>query len=748
MGQVAGTDEPVPAVLRIGPWVIEAQARRVTSPTGSSRLEPKAMGVLLQLAARPGEVVERQALLSAVWGAEMATDDVLSRAISELRRALGDDPRHPRLVETVRGSGYRLLVPDEHRPASDAAADTTSNATSNTTSNATSDAAALTSAGVGPAGRASAGAEDPEQGDRSATPAQSLRVTRLAWLGGGAVVGVAVMAVMLAPGQSRSDSRERPAVRVRPLTTQPGEESGPSLSPDGTRIAYAWLDDRQQGQHIYVKLLDAASEIRITSGTGQHQYPAWSPDGTRLAFVKSDSGRWGIYEAPSLGGAERLVTRVSGPLVLGLDWSADGRRLVYAAHDSAMSPFELRVLDRDLPAERRLTDGGGAAFGDVYPAFAPDGRTIAYVRFFTEAASDVYVVSVDGGAPRRLTFDDRPVGAVEFSTDGRSVLFAANRDGRTAVWRVPVEGGRVTKVVESAHGIIGLAAPRAGSALVVAEADRDLNLWSVATDGVSAPVRQIASTRVDALPRFSPDGARIAFVSDRTGQPEVWTSSARGEGLARVTEIGGVASVPAWSPDGDRIAFERRSAGGSALWVVNVERRTARPVRAALADAVAPSWSRDGRWIYVSSRRDGRWEISRVPADGGRPEQITTSGGLGPRETADGRALLFTKPSTPGLWRVDLGTRRETLVAPDVTAGDWTNWDVGAGGVYFVRRATGGQQDILFRPFGASASRTIARGVRVPVGTGGITLSPDGRSLVYAQIDRRDGDLSLVTERR
>jgi DNA-binding winged helix-turn-helix (wHTH) protein len=60
------------------------------------------MGVLVELASRPGEVVARQRLLERVWGAEMATDDVLSRAISELRRALGDDSRNPRFVVTVR----------------------------------------------------------------------------------------------------------------------------------------------------------------------------------------------------------------------------------------------------------------------------------------------------------------------------------------------------------------------------------------------------------------------------------------------------------------------------------------------------------------------------------------------------------------------------------------------------------------------------------------------------------------------
>src|SRR5215207_7003110 len=92
------------ARLTIGPWTIGVAARQVDGPGGSVRLEPKAMGVLLELAKDAGEVVSRQHLLESVWGSEMATDDVLSRAISELRRALGDDTRNPRLIVTVRGA--------------------------------------------------------------------------------------------------------------------------------------------------------------------------------------------------------------------------------------------------------------------------------------------------------------------------------------------------------------------------------------------------------------------------------------------------------------------------------------------------------------------------------------------------------------------------------------------------------------------------------------------------------------------
>src|SRR5689334_23493729 len=97
--------------VRIGPWEIDPRARIVTGPSGAQHLEPKPLSLLMLLAARPGDVVSRQELLAAGWGEEMATDDVLSRAVSELRRALGDDPRRPRFVETIRGTGYRLVVP-------------------------------------------------------------------------------------------------------------------------------------------------------------------------------------------------------------------------------------------------------------------------------------------------------------------------------------------------------------------------------------------------------------------------------------------------------------------------------------------------------------------------------------------------------------------------------------------------------------------------------------------------------------
>ena len=691
--------------LALGPWTIDGAARRVDGPNGSVRLEPKAMGVLLELAKTPNEVVYRQHLLERVWGAEMATDDVLSRAISELRRALGDDARYPKFLETVRGSGYRLVVPAavveilESPPVS-----------------ASFDRIRLSSPLVG----------------------------TLAAIG---ATLVTVVALRSAEVDRRDSVVERPAI---PVTTRPGQESAPRVSPDGTRIVYTWLDDATGTQQVYTRLLDGGADVRVTDGDGDYQLAAWSPDGSRLVVTRTDGSALGIYEIPSLGGGARLVAPVAGPYILGLDWAADGRFLVYSALDSSTMSFGVRVLDRTTQRERRLTTGARDAFGDVYPVFSPDGQQVAFVRFFSEVAGDVYVTSAGGGVVRRVTHDERAIGSLAFDRTGRALLYSSNRDGQTAVWRVSLDAAdpRPTKVYASAHGITGLTAVPSGDGIVAAETDRDLNVWRAVLDGSDRTRQVIASTRLDALPRYSPNGSQIAFVSDRSGQSELWVSDSGGRNPVQLTRLGDVRGVPSWEPNGDRIAVEREARGRSELWVVDVARRTASPMATTLQGAVAPSWSADGRAIYVSSRVKGRWEIFSVAVDDVTVKQITSDGGMGARPGRDGRRIVFVKPYVRGLWMLDLATQVESLVTADLGAGDCTNWDLGPGGVTLVRRGDNGRQAIVLVPYGKAAGTVVARDVRVPVGTGGISVSPDGRSVLFGQADRRDGDLVMIRPSR
>src|SRR5690349_4999543 len=104
----------MPGDFRLGPWLLEPSRNSITRDGKTIRLEPRVVEVVSYLAQHPGETVSKEQLIQAVWGGTFVTDDVLTRSISELRKALDDDPTEPRVIETIPKRGYRLLLKVEH----------------------------------------------------------------------------------------------------------------------------------------------------------------------------------------------------------------------------------------------------------------------------------------------------------------------------------------------------------------------------------------------------------------------------------------------------------------------------------------------------------------------------------------------------------------------------------------------------------------------------------------------------------
>lgn len=96
--------------FRVAEWAVEPQLNNLERNGQAVRLEPKVMQVLVCLAEHQGELVTKQQLIGAVWADTFVTDDVLTRCISELRKALNDDPKQPRFIETIPKGGYRLIA--------------------------------------------------------------------------------------------------------------------------------------------------------------------------------------------------------------------------------------------------------------------------------------------------------------------------------------------------------------------------------------------------------------------------------------------------------------------------------------------------------------------------------------------------------------------------------------------------------------------------------------------------------------
>jgi dipeptidyl aminopeptidase/acylaminoacyl peptidase len=279
----------------------------------------------------------------------------------------------------------------------------------------------------------------------------------------------------------------------------------------------------------------------------------------------------------------------------------------------------------------------------------------------------------------------------------------------------------------------------------MSESRSDTNIWrlEVPVGGAATPpaVRLIPSSVIDSNPQYSPDGKRIAFESNRSGRGTIWIC---GQDGTRCFELEAIqmtyAGSPRWSPDGKQIAFDGRKDGAFEVYVLNVEGGAPRLLTGAPPDNSIPSWSHDGNWIYFRSARTGRNEIWKAPSAGGPAVQVTRNGGHVAFESPDGKSLYYTKSQTASkLWQLALGGTEERVVAEEVA---WRAFAVAADRIYYVRPSPDGLP-ILISLFLATGKVSIITRLPQPM-MAGLSLSPDGRYLLYSQIDGSSADLTLL----
>jgi eukaryotic-like serine/threonine-protein kinase len=541
------------------------------------------------------------------------------------------------------------------------------------------------------------------------------------------------------------------------LTSLPGIEQQPAVSPDGQQIAYSWNGTQGDNFDIYIQHVAGGAPLRLTTNVADDISPAWSPDGGRIAFVRqAPPGGTAVILIPSLGGPERRLIDLAfhGGMDRRLDWSPDGELLAIADR-TAIKECEISLVSVTSGEKRVLASPPAGAICDNSPAFSPDGRRVVFVRWAGQAVGDLYIVATGGGEPQRLTFDNRQNRGPVWTIDGRSIVFSSERDGSQALWRIPVAGGDAQKIVDArgSEVMIGVSRQKESqeSRLALEETIRDSNIWRVEASLDSAarrrPKRLIASTRQEVFPQYSPDGTKIAFASDRSGSWEIWVADSEGANAAQLTSFrSGNIGSPSWSPDSRRIVFDARPEGSPDLFVVNAEGGLARKLTTDPSEDTAPSWSNDGRRIYFASDRDGTQQVWKIPAEGGEPVRVTKGGGFASRESPDGKYLYYTKRrwAPGGLWRIPVNGGEESLFFEHLDPEYDRMWALTRDGVYFLQPDRPPRAAISFRPF-ATPRMTLS----VPVDNSdhfapGLSVSFDGHWILYSQIDQLNSDILLL----
>jgi len=325
------------------------------------------------------------------------------------------------------------------------------------------------------------------------------------------------------------------------------------------------------------------------------------------------------------------------------------------------------------------------------------------------------------------------VGGVTWSAAGDSLILAGNQGGVRKLWRVSIKTGRDEELPGLGTDEYYPAVSRRGSRIAFVRDIEDCDLWRselTADGGGRTPVRILSSKRVEGAPRFSPDGKKLAFQSYRSGVPEIWISNPDGTDAVQVTNLRtSKPEMPAWSPDGRWLAF---ADGG--FHVINSTGGQPRRLFTSADDFDGPSWSHDGQQIYFWRRHLGEdAQIWRVPATGGVEVQVTHNGGASSMESADGQFLYFTKLMRPGLWKMRVGGGAETLVIPSMPSDFPGYWALAADGIYYLDGSRPDTPEVDFYRFATRDSRRVVSLNGQPVvWSGGLTVSPDRKSLVFS----------------
>ena len=321
-----------------------------------------------------------------------------------------------------------------------------------------------------------------------------------------------------------------------PLSTEAGTKSFPSFSPDGQRVAYSARGSAKGDVfHVFVRAVTTDTPRQLTKGDGNDVGPVWSPDSTRIAFLRTLEGKTQYVVVPVDGGAESVVAE---PASVGNDaqpqpsvsWTHDGKSLVVVLAGEKELPG-LALVSVDTRKMTRLTNPPEGSEGDSTPVVSPDGNSVAFLRGSCGDGADIFLCDMTGAGLRRLTFDDRAVRGISWTPDGQDVVYSSTRVGNWKLWRLAAYGGSPKELLIAGDDAQYPAVAPAGNRLVYTESPSVSAIWraTLTADESAREERAIIrSSGRESLPAYSPDGKKIADVSDQSGNDEIWVSDADG----------------------------------------------------------------------------------------------------------------------------------------------------------------------------------------------------------------------------
>lgn len=633
------------------------------------KLEPKVMAVLVTLVEHEGQVVSRQTLMDEVWQGMVVGEEVITRAIFELRRAFADNAKKPRYFATVPKKGYRCQVAPK-------------------------------------------------------IPVTSKKAKL--YLKNLPVFAVCLIAMFLFPflhsenylqKQSLAEKNtillSPKSVQSQPETSLPGVERDPAISKNGQWLAFVHSQSSQQPANVYIKNLLTSEVIQLTDNTSNEAYPQWSGDGHTLAFVRCQQKKACSIINKSVGEfTERLVYKSEQGIAC-LAWSEPLNVMVFCQENSApvlgshLRVIDLASFDKETNSVKRLiseTYQSDKLFPQLEsgyyryrgPIFTHDGQTLVFVRGSTGNKSEIHSYDLKSNKVQMLRSSKSYISHLSLSATEEFLFISQIKDTRWGLWYTPFNLEQTQRdtllsplfsplLVNSDKSNLKQPVVNPVNGRVYFYDSKGQRNITRHTLNENTNTKLISSTANDYDGQLSKNGKQIAFISNRTGTQEVWLADNVGEHQQKLTgqSFNRIDQIH-WSHDDKLLAIQVQKDKKNYLVIIDIRSGSTLQQLSLNPYEQLLGWSANNKSFILGHLSAKQYSLYRLSiTDNNRVLLVKDAGPLA-IESKDGAIIYYYQYKKNALRQKELASEKDELIAADVHIENFTNAEFSQDYFYYI----------------------------------------------------------------
>ena len=614
-----------------GSFVADTVTRRLWREGHPVPITAKTFDVLAVLLEYRDRLVTKDELLDRVWPDTAVQENNLARQISSLRRALGQRPDEADYVVTVSGQGYRFVANAREIAELPGGLRDINGLHHSAPTESAADIDDLPAEDKAPTAQPAVSLDSDRLTSRASSDAHP-RWSAAAAVGAAVVLLTVALAALLLRRHDGGPEIRRTLQRVTFDAASLSRNA--SWSPDGQWIVFA--SDRSGNTDLWKQRIGDPDPVRLTMSDASESQPEWSPDGHSIVF-RSERDGGGLYIIPANGGTERIVSGFGYEP----RWSADSTLLLFKRSEILPDLPTIYVVGLGGRPPQPLRPEVLGQFRSLQAAWHPDGRRVSVwgtdqygaVRFLNVLVGtrDVTVANISASVQGNLA-GIKP-GRFVWARSGRHIYFEGLASDSKNVWRITVDPSTEAlaegpvRLTTGTGEETNVAVSPEGNRILFTSSSSRTRLWAFPLDtttgrivGEPHPITRGSTGEVDFDAQA--DGTKVAYRAVRAGRNELWERSVDG-GRERLllSSPDWKLVKPRWSPDGAKLAFLRCGTEGRApvLALLNTdgsgERALTKPDE---LEMLASDWSNSGESILGSCRfsPSDRYSTCVLPVSG------------------------------------------------------------------------------------------------------------------------------------